>query len=103
LEEILFVKFTFHPEAEADLLRAIDYYEDVSEGLGLDFAAEVYSVIGRIIAFPKAWSPIDRDVRRCQTKRFPFGILYTEEAQEIYILAVMHLHREPNAWRGRTK
>ena len=47
--------FAFHPEAEADLARAINYYEDdVSEGLGLDFATEVYSAIGRIIAFPKA-------------------------------------------------
>jgi len=97
------VIFAFHPEAEADLFRAIDYYEDVSEGLGLDFATEVYSTIGRIIAFPKAWPSIDQEVRRCQTRRFPFGILYVEERERIYILAVMHLHREPNAWRGRRK
>jgi hypothetical protein len=32
------VTFLFHPEAEAEFNRAIDYYEEVEPGLGFDFA-----------------------------------------------------------------
>ncbi len=42
-----------------------------------------------------------REVRRCQTKRFPFGVLYSEEAKGIFVLAVMHLHRDPDYWKHR--
>ena len=35
------MKFSFHPEAEAEFGEAVDYYEGVEPGLGLDFAAEV--------------------------------------------------------------
>jgi len=30
------MKFSFHPEAEEELLFAIDYYEECSPGLGTD-------------------------------------------------------------------
>lgn len=35
------MKFAFHPEAEAEFNTAIDWYEDCTPGLGLDFAGEV--------------------------------------------------------------
>ncbi len=34
-------------------------------------------------------------------KRFPYGILYSEEESGIYIIAVMHLHRFPDYWKHR--
>lgn len=48
------------------------------EKFGVDFAAEVYSAIQRIVAHPHAWPVLDDEVRRCQTKRFPYGRLYAE-------------------------
>lgn len=30
-----------------------------------------------------------------------YGILYTEEPEGIFILAVMHLHRNPDYWKHR--
>ena len=39
------MSYSFHPEAENEFLKAIDYYEDREEGLGFDFAIEVYSTI----------------------------------------------------------
>ena len=32
------MKFSFHPEAEKELNQAIDYYEEIDPGLGIDFA-----------------------------------------------------------------
>ena len=93
--------FVFHPEAEAEFNKAIDYYEEVEPGLGFDFAVEVHSAIRRSVAFPKAWPVIDVEIRRCLVRRFPFGILYSVEDKGIYITAVMNLHRKPEYWKHR--
>ncbi len=95
------MSFSFHPEAEKEFNKAIDYYEDIEPGLGYDFALEVYSSINRSVDFPKAWAILEGDVRRSLVRRFPFGILYSEEKDGIFIVAVMHLHREPGYWKCR--
>jgi len=95
------MKFDFHPQAEAEFLAAIAYYEDLEPGLGEDFSLEVYFRVLNILSYPNAWPILDDDVRRCLVNRFPYGILYSVEPDRIYILAVMHLHRYPDYWKHR--
>ena len=95
------MSYAFHPEAEAELVGAIAYYNECQPGLGQDFAVETYAVIERILAYPKAWPVLEEDVRRCQTSRFPYGVLYAIDGDLIFILTVMHLHREPEYWKHR--
>ena len=93
--------YYFHPDAEAELNAAINYYETCKIDLGLEFAGEVYKTIQRILEYPTAWPKLDGDIRRCLTNRFPFGIIYYQKDNKIIILAVMQLQREPNYWRSR--
>jgi plasmid stabilization system protein ParE len=95
------MKYSFHPEAESEFENAIDYYEEKEQGLGYDFAVEVYSTIERILAHPRAWPIIEEDIRRSLVRRFPYGILYADAEEEIFIVAVMHLHRDPEYWKRR--
>lgn len=95
------MNIVFHPEAEAELSAAIDYYEAIEIGLGYDFSVETHASIERIAAFPKAWTIIESEIRRSLVRRFPYGVLYAEDDGNIYIIAVMHLHREPNYWQYR--
>ena len=95
------MKYVFHPEAEAEFLAAIDYYEGCEPGLGYDFSIEVHSTIENILSFPKAWPILEEDIRRCLTRRFPYGIVYSQDGDVIFILAVMHLHRDPDYWKDR--
>lgn len=95
------MKYGFHPEAEAELLAAIDYYEGCEPGLGYDFALEVHSTIENILSFPTAWAALEDDIRRCQIRRFPYGIIYSLDGDFVFILAVMHLHRAPEYWKDR--
>jgi len=95
------MNFYFHNEAEEEFNNAIDYYEKVQKGLGYDFAIEVYETIERIITFPEAWPTLEDDIHRCLTKRFPYGIIYSIEPEGIFILAVMHLKRDPDYWKSR--
>lgn len=95
------MSFSFHPEAEEEFNKAIEYYEEVEPGLGYDFALEIYSTIQRSVEFPKAWSVIEGEIRRSLVRRFPYGVLYSEEQKEIFIVAVMNLHRNPDYWKHR--
>ena len=95
------MSFSFHPEAEDEFNKAIDYYENIEPGLGYDFALEIYTTIKRSVEFPKAWAVLDGDVRRSLVKRFPYGVLYSEEPKGIFVVAVMNLHREPSYWKNR--
>lgn len=93
--------FSFHPEALGEFHAAIDYYEQCESGLGLDFAIEVRSSIENILRHPKAWPVLRQGMRRCLTRRFPSGVSYTLEPPGIIVLAVMHLHRNPDYWKER--
>jgi len=93
--------FAFHPDAKAEFFAAINYYENVEAGLGFDFSVETFSAVQNIVDYPTAWPILEGDVRRCLINRFPYGVLYSIEQDEVYILAVMHLHRDPDYWKGR--
>lgn len=95
------MKHLFHPEAEQEFLDAIDYDESNEPGLGEDFHAQIMATVGRIAQNPTVWPFLDGDVRRCLVHRFPFGVLDSIEADAIFILAVMHLRRHPDYWKGR--
>jgi len=57
--------------------------------------------IQKIVDYPTMWPGLEDDIRRCLTNRFPYGVLYSIEANEIFILAVMHMHRDPDYWKHR--
>jgi toxin ParE1/3/4 len=97
------MRCVFHPDAEPEFFAAIAYYEDHEPGLGYDFAIEVHSTIDAILSFPHAWPIIEDDIRRCLVRRFPYGIIYAIDEDIVFILAVMHLHRDPEYWKERLK
>jgi plasmid stabilization system protein ParE len=95
--------YSFHPEAETEFFEAIEYYENRKAGLGLDYSREIFATINRILNFPQAWAPFSHRSRRCLAKRFPYGIVYRIDQDEILIFAVMQLNRKPNYWLDRLK
>lgn len=96
---------SFHPEAENEFSKAINYFEDQQRELGLDFSTEVYKTIQRLKANPRSWTKVSGSIRRILVHRFPFGILYHYDPKtaHIYIVAVMHLRKKPGYWINRIK
>ena len=92
----------FLEAARDDLRDAVRYYETQRAGLGAEFREEVRSAIERIEALPDAWHPLSANTRRCRTRRFPYGVIYRAGPDEIVIVAVAHLHRDPDHWRDRS-
>jgi toxin ParE1/3/4 len=91
----------FHPDAEAEMIEAAAYYEAQQPDLGRRFLVAVQDAANRIAVNPRLYPVVELDVRRCLTKTFPFGLLFRERSEAFVIMAVMHLHRDPDYWRNR--
>ncbi len=83
--------YRFLSVAEKELEDAIVFYESASPGLGLAFLEEIEKTIARILKHPNAWANVSESHRRCRTRKFPYGLIYAIEGDEIIISAVMHL------------
>jgi len=97
------VTFRFLSPAEREIEEAVEYYEAVSSGLGLEFLEEVERTIVRILKHPSAWAKVSERQRRCRTRRFPYGLIYAVQDDAVVITAVMNLRRHPDSWRGRVE
>lgn len=95
------MKVRFLSCAEVELDKAIVYYEAKEAGLGLRFLSEVRDSVERIVLYPEAWHRLSCNTHRCRTKVFPFGIIYQIKKNELLIVAIAALHREPEYWKDR--
>jgi hypothetical protein len=97
------MKIDFLEQSEIELYNAMEYYNNISSGLGFEFAPEIKRTLERIIEFPEVWSPLSKRTRRCLMNRFPFGVIYQIRKESILIIAEMHLHQKPTSWKNRTE
>ncbi|PKN27050.1 MAG: plasmid stabilization protein [Deltaproteobacteria bacterium HGW-Deltaproteobacteria-21] len=95
------MRIRFLEIAAIELDEAIQYYSNEAAGLGEDFLNEVLEALDRVAKFPEAWHPCSKRTRRCQTHRFPYGIIYQIRKEEILVIAIANLHREPDYWEDR--
>jgi plasmid stabilization system protein ParE len=93
--------YAFHPLAESELLDAARYYEERREHLGHSFLAEVRRSIQLVCNNPQIGTLLGDNVRRRPLHRFPYSLLYVQDASGITIVAIMHQKRRPGYWRDR--
>ena len=91
----------FLAPARQELAEAADYYNSRREGLGDAFLREVETGVARIVRLPLAWPVIRGEIRKYLIRRFPYRILYAVEADDVVIVAVAHLRRDPEYWVDR--
>jgi plasmid stabilization system protein ParE len=70
------MRIRFLQSARLELDEAIEYYNTESPGVGDAFLQEVLASLKRIGDYPEAWHPFSKRTRRCQTRRFPYGLIY---------------------------
>jgi hypothetical protein len=100
------VRVRFHPEAEAEVLTATEWYESERPGLGTEFLESLERAGGAIRERPETWPrwPGVQErlgIHRYLMERFPFGIAYEIDEDGILVLAVAHLKRRERYWAHR--
>ncbi len=94
------MRVELHPEAGAELIAQIEYYNDQQTGLGKPFYNEVISSLEVILKSPEIYR-LRKDHRRKNLKIFPFYIAFSLEEHRIWVLAIAHAHRKPDYWKRR--
>lgn len=95
------MRIRFLEIAQIELDEAVEYYNCELPGLGERFLTEVLKSLDRIVEFPDAWHPCSKRTRRYRIRRFPYGVIYQKRRNEILIVAIANLHREPDYWEDR--
>lgn len=91
----------FLEEAVDEFSDAVRYYNSERPGLGYELAVEVKNTLGRIKKYPQSWTEVFPGIRKCIVNRFPYSVLYHEKKELILIVAIMHMRRKPENWKGR--
>jgi toxin ParE1/3/4 len=93
--------FAFHPDALTELQEQALYYQERSEGLGDRFVAQIEAAISLAVSMPGIGSPYKYQTRRVFPKDFRFSVVYREQGEVLWIVAVAAFRRKPGYWRRR--
>ena len=66
----------FHPQAKAEMLETVRFYEARFEGLGFRFLSAVEQTSERISAHPEADLPLKHGFRKRIVPEFPYNVIY---------------------------
>lgn len=91
----------YHPLARAELIGSALFYDCRQQGLGDRFLTAVDSALTTIRKFPGLGAPWELGTRILRVKKFPFGVIYREYDEHIFVVAVAHFSREPGFWHDR--
>ena len=78
----------FDPDAKAEFLSVVQYYENCQSGLGHRFRLVVESAVQGITESPFRYRVLHAPFRRCLLQKFPYAIIYSIEPDHIHIIAV---------------
>jgi toxin ParE1/3/4 len=84
--------------AEAEVREAFDYYESQSSGLGRKLALEIQLALTAIVRHPEAQPHFQAKNRKRNLRRFPYGIFFRIEGEEVVFIAFFHLRSDPRTW-----
>lgn len=87
--------------ASEELESIVDYYAGIKTSLAVGFLDEFDQGMDLICSYPQAWGRLDENHRRFLIRRFPYGIIYCLEEEQILVTSIMHLQRDPESWKDR--
>jgi toxin ParE1/3/4 len=95
------VKYLLHPEADEGFAGAVLYYSQISPELGVRFYREMERLFREVCIGPKRFRKFDPPARRLFSRDFPYAVIFLENSDFVWIVAVMHMKRRPGYWRQR--
>lgn len=93
--------FGFHRAAREEVNAAARYYAAISPELGRRFYDEVDGLVHDICEAPLRYRAFDPPARRHLGEAFPYAMIYLDEPDRVWIVAVMHFKQRPGYWKSR--
>jgi plasmid stabilization system protein ParE len=91
----------YHRLAENELIESARFYERRRTYLGEAFLDRIEESLAQIQTNPDWGRAGKLRSRSWKVLRFPFRIIYLEQPDRIWIVAVAHLSRKPDYWSTR--
>lgn len=97
------MKYSFLPEAEAEYIEAVRFYEEQQAKLGESLIHEFERAVLLIIECPEAWRLVHPSgIRRIGLLRFPYSVFFRVLSDGVVqITALAHHRRRPGYWLTR--
>ena len=92
---------SFHPDAAQEYADAATYYFRITAELGGRFHDEIERLIHDARCHPDRFRIFDPPARRHFSDVFPYAVIYLDQPDRVWIVAVMHLKRRPGYWKRR--
>lgn len=94
-------RIRFTKEALFDIEDIVLWYEEQRIGLSYDFELCLEAGVESILRNPDAFQKKYRNIKVRFISRFPYGIHYRFEKNEIAVIGVFHTSRSPKNWSKR--
>jgi toxin ParE1/3/4 len=91
----------FHPEAGEEYAHTVEYYADILPELGNRFHDEIERLIREVRRQPDRFLRFSPPAQRALVRKFPYSVVYLDQPDRVWIVAVMHAKRRPGYWRER--
>lgn len=96
------MSYRFAPEAEAEYLDAIAFYESRQHGLGAALVGEFEHAIGLIVERPLSWRQVHASgIRKLGLGRYPYTVFYLPVNDGVMVTAFAHDRQRPHYWSAR--
>jgi plasmid stabilization system protein ParE len=92
------IRLKYHFDAEVKFDEAVEFYDEKGFGLGERFQKAVFHAVERIRQNPQTGMIWIQETRLFIVNRFPYGIVFKNLTDYIFIVAIYHLSREPDYW-----
>lgn len=92
-----------HPKLAADIRKAAEYYEAVTDQVAISFWTELQEILASIGRNPRIHHFDACGLRRANFRKFPYHLLYAVEGDDIFLLVLRHDRRHPDYGLNRWK
>jgi plasmid stabilization system protein ParE len=87
--------------AREEGLAAAAWYGEQQGDLQTRFLEKWKDAENRIGANPEMHRCFEGELRKCRFEVFPYALIFRIRGDELHVLAVMHMSRQPSYWKAR--
>jgi toxin ParE1/3/4 len=92
-------KLSITTQAHDELKEITRWYELQQRGLGKKFMVSVKKAIYQIAKNPLAFALYFNNIRKLNTRNFPYSLYFFIENDSVIVFAISHQSRDENIWK----